>query len=400
MAANRYRLRAAAAGGDAGAQRTLELLKDTDKLLSGILLGNTVFNSTAAMLTALVCERLFGKGETVLAISTGAASFAILMFAEISPKVIGANYPNQLAPYSALVLKPMLWLLRPVLWFTNIFVKNFFKLLRIPMVGEADASLTAEELRAMVLEGRHLLPAKHSSMLANVFELEEAVVDDVLTPRRAVESINLQSNDETLRQQIITAHHSRLPVYEDDTESPIGVLPVRQALAVWSDGNFERGQLREILRKPYFVPSGTPLLQQLQRFQESKERVAFVVNEYGDMLGLITVEDIVEEVVGEFTSSDPANAGRWRRDPDGGVVVTGSTSLRTLNRRLGTAFSLEKSKTLNGLILDELGEIPSAGISMKTGGALIEVRQVQDRSVRSVWVKRDTISQKTAENQR
>ncbi len=394
MAANKYRLRAAAGAGDAGAQRVLHLLKDTDRLLSVILMGNTVLNSSAAMLTAFICERLFGKGETVLAVSTGLASFAILLFAEISPKVVGANFPNQLAPYSALVLKPMIWVLRPVVWFTDLFVNAFFKILRIPVAAEGAASLTSEELRAMVLEGRHLMPGKHSAMLANVFELQEAVVDDVLTPRRAIEAINLEDDDQMLRQQIFTAHHSRLPVHDGDSDSPIGVLPIRQAFAVLREKDLDRDDLRALLRKPYFVPSGTPLLTQLQRFQETKERLAFVVNEYGDTLGMVTVEDIVEELVGEFTSSDPANTGRWSRAPDGGTVVPGSTSVRTLNRRLGTQFSLEGAKTLNGVILEALGEIPSANLSMKLGSALVEVRQVQDRVVRSVWIKSDFAPQK------
>jgi Mg2+/Co2+ transporter CorB len=398
MASNKFRLRAAAAAGDSGAKRTVDLLKDTDRLLSVILLGNTVFNSTAAMLTALICERLFGKGETVLAIGTGLASFAILLFAEISPKVIGANFPNQLAPWSALILKPLVWALRPVVWFTNLFIKAFFRLLRVPLVGEGAQALTAEDLRAMVLEGRHILPAKHSAMLANVFELQEAVVDDVLTPRRAIESIDFDSDDETLHQQIVTAHHSRLAVIDHDTDEPIGVLPVRQALAIWNEGTLNRDDLRAVFRKPYFVPSGTPLLVQLQRFQETHERMAFVVNEYGDTIGMVTVEDIVEEVVGEFTSSDPANTGRWTKEENGGVVVPGSASVRTLNRRLGTNFAVDGPKTLNGVLLEVLGEIPSAGVSMKLGEAMVEVRQVQDRSIRSVWLKRLDVNAKSATN--
>jgi Mg2+/Co2+ transporter CorB len=383
MAVNRYRLRHRAKQGARGAKLALALLAQTDTLLGVILLGNTLVAAAAATLTAVITKRLFGEGEAALALGTVAISFALLVFSEITPKVVGAAHADRLAPLVSFVLAPMLKIATPVVWFVNLFVRGLLKLLAIRPGGEGHAPLTQEELRSLVLEGQYFR-GKHRAMLANLFDLDAVSVDDVMTPRSQIEAIDLNAKPALLLQQLANCYHTRLPAYEDELDNIVGVIHVKQVLRLQQTDPFDAEQLRTILRQPYFIPAGTPLLAQLQQFQAARQRLGLVVDEYGELQGLVSLEDILEEIVGEFTTQAPGGAEMFQREADGSVVVDGMASLRILNRKLGTTFPLDGPKTLNGLIVGHLGEIPDAGTSFRLAGQAMEILQVQDRAVKVV----------------
>ena len=383
MAVNRYRLKHRAQRGNRGAKLAIALLKETDRLLGMILLGNTLLNAAAATLTAVITKRLFGEGELVLGIGTVAISFALLIFAEITPKVVSAAHADRLAPLASYILAPMLKAAKPVVWFVNLFVQALLRLLHIK-TADAGTTLTQEELRTLVLEGSQYFRVKHRTMLANLLDLEAISVDDVMTPRSLIHGLDLASKPALLRQQLATSYHSRVPVYEDSLDNIVGVLPLKSVVHLQQTAEIDAERLRPLLRPPYFVPAGTPLLTQLQQFQADRQRLGLVVDEYGELQGLVTIEDIVEEIIGEFTTQAPGSADSFRREADGSIVVDGMTQLRALNRRLGTQFPLDGPKTLNGLIVEHLGDIPDAGISFKLAGQGVEIVQTIDRAVKVV----------------
>jgi Mg2+/Co2+ transporter CorB len=381
MAVNRYRLRHRAKQGARGAKLALSLLAQTDKLLGVILLGNTLVAAAAATLTAVITKRLYGEGELALALGTVAITLALLVFSEITPKVVGAAYADRIAPPLSYVLAPLLRLAYPPVWLVNLVVRGLLKLLWLNPESDPHARLSQEELRSLVLEA-HYFRGKHRAMLANLFDLETVSVDDVMTPRSQIEAIDLAAKPATLAQQLTNSYHTRLPAYEEELDNIVGIIHVKQVLRLQQTDELDAEQLRTIVRPAYFVPAGTPLLAQLQQFQAAGQRLGLVVDEYGELLGLVTLEDILEEIVGEFTTQAPTGAESLQREADGSAIIDGMTPLRALNRKLGTAFPLDGPKTLNGLIVEKLGEIPEAGAKLRIAGQEIEVLQVQDRAVR------------------
>jgi Mg2+/Co2+ transporter CorB len=383
MAVNRYRLRHRAKAGQRGARLAVALLAQTDQLLGVILLGNTLIAAGAATLTAIITKRLFGEGEVTLALGTVAISFALLVFSEITPKVLGAAHADRLAPLVSYVLAPMLRVATPVVWFVNLFVQGLLKLFRLQLTPGVETALSQEEIRSLVLEG-HYFRGKHRAMLANLFDLETITVDDVMTPRNQIEAIDLAAKDTLLAQQLATSYHTRLPAFEGGMDNIVGIVHLKQVLRLQQAGELDALHLRTILRAPYFVPAGTPLLTQLHQFQVDRQRLGLVVDEYGELQGLVSLEDILEEIVGEFTTQAPGGAEGYQRGQDGSVIVDGLAPLRTLNRKLGTAFPLEGPKTLSGLIVEKLGEIPEAGVSFSLAGQGVEILQVQERAIKVV----------------
>jgi len=380
MAVNRYRLRHRAKQGARGAKLALSLLAQTDKLLGVILLGNTLVAAAAATLTAVITKRLFGEGEVALALGTVAITLALLVFSEITPKVVGAAYADHIAPPLSYALAPLLRLAYPAVWLVNLVVRGLLKLLWLNPEADPHAKLSQEELRSLVLEA-HYFRGKHRAMLANLFDLETVSVDDVMTPRSQIEAIDLAAKPATLTQQLTNSYHTRLPAYEDELDNIVGIIHVKQVLRL-QQTDLDAEQLRTIVRPAYFIPAGTPLLAQLQQFQAAQQRLGLVVDEYGELLGLVTLEDILEEIVGEFTTQAPSGAESLQREADGSAIIDGMTPLRALNRKLGTDFPLDGPKTLNGLIVEKLGEIPVAGAKLRIASQEIEVLQVQDRAVR------------------
>jgi len=385
MALNRYRLKHLAKRGHRGARLTAYLLDHTDKLLGVILLGNNLLNAASAALVTVITLRLFGDSEWMITASTLAVTFLILVFSEVTPKVLGAAYPERIAFPAGYVLTPLLKLVYPVIWFVNLFVNALLWMLRLkPSLHGASAALNMEELRTLVLEGGHYIPPKHHSILVNLFELEKTTVGDVMTPRNQIEAIDLDAPLETIREQIVTCHHSRLLAYREKLDNVLGVITVRKLLRHVQNDEISAATLTESMREPYFIPAGTSLLTQMQLFQENQRRTGVVVDEYGELLGLVTLDDLLEEIVGEFTTIAPGQTGSYRKQDDGSWLVDGASPLRDLNRKLKLDFPLSGPKTLNGLILEHFEDIPEAGVSFKLGGHTLEILQTQDRSVKVV----------------
>lgn len=383
MAINRYRLRHLARKGHRGAKRTARLLANTDKLLGVILLGNNLINAAAATLVTVITIRVFGQGELALGMATLAVTFIILVFSEVTPKVIGATYPEKIAFAASWVLGPLLRLTYPVVWFVNLFVQGLLRLLRLRPPGEnQDNVLGIEELRSLVLESGKLLPSTHRGILLNLLDLEEITVDDVMTPRSQMEAIDMEADADTLLRQLSTSHHTRLPLYRGRLDDIVGMLHVRDAAYHMRSGELDGDALMDSRQEAYFIPSGTPLFTQLRHFQENQRRVGLVVDEYGELMGLVTLEDILEEIVGEFTTQAPAQLAGFIAQADGSWLVEGASLVRSINRKLGLHLPLEGPKTLNGLVLEQLEDIPEPGTTLKIAGYAVEIVQVQERAVK------------------
>ncbi len=383
MAINRYRLNTLMRKGNRSAKLVNNLLGKVDKLLGSILLGNTLVNVAAAAVTNIIVLRLYGQDDIAILLGTLALTFVLLVFSEITPKVLAASYPEKLALPASHLLSPLTTLFHPVVWVAGMLVKNLLRIFSINLhTDRRQSRATLEELRSMVLEADHYLPHKHQKMLLNLVDLERVTVNDVMIPRNQIESLNLSTEAENLKRQIITSHHTLLPVYEDSPSNIIGILHIKRVLPLLQEEFLEPAQLHEILHTPYFIPSDTPLLKQLQQFQERQARLGLVVDEYGELLGLVTLENILEEIVGDFTTQSPAQGGKYMPQEDGSYLLEGGSNLRDLNRKLGFHLPLGTAKTLNGLILDHLEDIPEAGTSLKIGGYPIEIIQTQDRAIK------------------
>ncbi len=385
MSLNRHRLKYLVGKGAFGARTTQRLLSRTDQLLGVVLIGNNVLNTIVPVLTTSIALRTFGRDNLVLSIATGIVAFLIIVFAEITPKIVGATYPEKIALPASVIIAPLMRVLKPVVWLVNLFSNAILLVLHINTKGGRDQRLTTEELRAIVLESGSFMPTKHRSILLNLFDLENISVDDVMIPRRRIESLDFDAPFEDILHQLETCYHNKLIAYQGDIDRVLGVLHVRKTLAALHKQELTRETLRELLTDPYFVPSGTPVFQQLQYFQETRQRTALVVNEYGELEGLVTPEDILEELIGEFTTSIPRSAGtRTGWTENGECIVAGSMPLRELNRWLHIGLPTDGPKTLNGLILETLEEIPEGDVCLEIGDVQLEVLQSDDQAVRTV----------------
>ena len=382
MAINRFRLRHLAKQGNRAAQRTQGLLEQTERLLGVILIGNNVVNTISAMFSGAIAAHYWGNNQYALSIAAALISFAIIIFSELTPKVIGAAYPEKIALPASLILKPLLTIIYPAVWFTNLFANGLLRLLRINPKPDEEA-LSSEEIRALVLEQTPLMPKKHKSILVNLFDLEEVEVNDLMTPRSKIEALDINDDIDTLRHQLVTCYHNKLPVYDGELNNILGIFHIRKALHHLEDGTLTVDEIRNSLSKPYFIPSETAIFEQLQHFQEDKQRLGVVVDEYSEVLGILTMEDIVEEMVGEFTSAAPGMQNRTVWGKDGSVVLDAGTALRQINRRLKLHFPLDGPKTLNGLILEELQDIPEAQVSLRFDDCVVEVVHVDEQGVRT-----------------
>ena len=385
MATNRYRLKHLVAQGHGGAIRVAELLKRTDRLLGAILIGNTVVSAAAATIAGLIAVRLLGEDKLTYLLSTLVISFLIIVFSEITPKVIGATWPDRISLSLAYLLKPILWLLTPGIWFTNLFVRPLLALLRVRPEEERELQkLSAEEIRTLVLESSAFMPKKHVSILMNLFDLGDITVQDIMLPRAGIESITLEEPIESIVRQLATSTHRRLPVYRDRDGDVIGILHLRKILDPLRAGTLTKETIEALLADPYFVPASTPVFAQLQYFQEARENVALVVDEYGEVMGLVTLEDILEEIVGKFTPALPTAIASLSWDASGTALADGSMQIREVNRALGLNLPVDGPKTLNGLILEQLQDIPEADVSVRISGVVIEITHAQGRSIKAV----------------
>ncbi|MBS1170175.1 MAG: corC [Burkholderiaceae bacterium] len=398
IALSSYRVKHLAKAGNKRAQTTLWLLARTDRLLSLVLIAQTLLNSLVTALVTAIAIASFGSNQTVLTIATAAIAFLLIIFAEITPKVIGATYPDRIALPASPILKVLMVFALPAIWFVNLFVNLLLRLLRIKTGADAHKQrLSPEELRTIVLEGGAFIPQKHKSILLNLFDLESITVEDVMTPRTQIEALDLAVPVEDIKRQLVTCYHNKLPVYEGEINRIIGILHVRKAVALLNqDEELTAEHFRELLSPPYFIPQETGVFTQLQYFQENRERLGIIVDEYGEVQGLVTLEDIIEEMIGEFTTSMPSGARPdalgWNEQ--GECLVEGGTSLRDINKRLGLNLPLDGPKTINGLLLEELEDIPDANVSVKFADCIAEAVQVQNQAIKVVRLVRSGAREK------
>jgi Mg2+/Co2+ transporter CorB len=391
MAINRYRLKHMVAQGHGGAARVEELLQRTDRLLGAILIGNNLVNTAIATLAGLVAVQLFGQGRLGWAVtaSTLAVSFLIIVFAEITPKVIGATYPERIAPVLAYVLGPIQWLLQPGVWFVNLFVRPLLLIIGIrPGESTQMEKLSPEEIRTLVLESSSFMPKKHFSILMNLFDVGAITVQDIMVPRARIESLKLDDDMDTIVHQLVTSYHQRLPVFRSALGEVVGVLHLKKVIAALPTGTLDKPTLESLLADPYFVPASTLVLAQMQYFQENRERLALVVDEYGELMGLVTLDDIIEEIIGKFTTTLPSAGTTLAWDDKGAATAEGAMPLREINRALGLSLPTDGPKTLNGLIVEHLQDTPEADVSIKIGNVPMEIVHAQGRTVKTVRIFR------------
>jgi Mg2+/Co2+ transporter CorB len=392
MAANKYRLRQLARRGARSAATTLWLLERSDKLLSVILIANTLVNALAIALVTTLALLYFGYQESVIALAIGGGAFLLIVFAEVAPKIIGATYPERISLAASPVLRALMVAGKPVIWFVNLFVSLLLRLFRIGVGDKSfEARLSPEDLRAIVLESGNFIPQKHKSILLNLFDLETISVEDIMTPRSQVEALNLALPVGDIINELTTCYHNKLPVYEGEINRIVGVLHVRKAVALLNEGeDLSVAHFRELLSTPYYIPPDTGVFTQLQYFQENRERLGIIVDEYGEVQGIVTLEDIIEEMIGDFTTSTPAAArgDSFDWDAHGECLLEGSTPLRDINKRLGLNFPLDGPKTVNGLLLELLQEIPESPIALKAGNCVVEVVKVQNQAIKAVKLLR------------
>jgi Mg2+/Co2+ transporter CorB len=382
MTLNRYRLRHLAKTGHSGAKRADRLLERPDRLIGLILLGNNFVNILASSLATIVALRLGGEGA--IAAAAGILTLVILIFAEVAPKTMAALHPERLAFPASFVYIPLLKLLYPLVWTVNIIANTILRGMGVTPEHTAGQALSQEELKTVVTEAGALIPKKHQKMLLSILELGEAAVEDIMIPRNEVDGIDLDDPLEEIIQQLQTSPYTRVVVFDDGIDNLVGILHVREAMRRLVDGFLTEEMIREICAPPYFVPEGTTLTQQLHNFQKTRHRVGLVVDEYGDLLGMITLVDLLEEIVGEF-ATDPADSlEEVTPQADGSYLVSGNADVRDLVRTFKWKLPTDGPRTINGLIIEYMETIPEPGTSLLIEGYPVEILQTQDNSVKMI----------------
>ena len=379
MALNRYRLRHRAKGGHRGARYAQHLLSKPDRLIGVILLGNNLANILATQLATYIGFRM--SGELGVAIATGALILAMLIFSELTPKTLAAVHSEKVAYPAAYVYRPMMSRWSPMTWMAwlvNLVANGLLRLFGIDPKAQASLALNADELKSVLNEGG-TIPRTHQEMLANVLDLEQVTVDDIMVPRNELVGIDLEDDWEDIIEQVTQSQHTRLPAYRESIDNIVGFIHLRKVLFLMHEQDFNRENFESLIRDAYYVPEGTTLTKQLLSFQNEKRRVGLVVDEYGDIQGLITLEDILEEIVGEFTT-DPLATKEIFPQHDGSFIVDGGTSLRDINKALNWALPTDGPRTLNGLITEHMEMIPESGTSLKLEGHTIEVVNAENNA--------------------
>ena len=383
MSLNRYRLRHLADKKHKGAMRAFRLLQKPDKLIGLILLGNNFVNILASAIATIIGIRLLGEAGVLAA--TAILTVIVLVFAEVTPKTLAAMHPEKFALPATLILEPLLRLLYPFVWFVNLSSRLIFKVFGIRQTTSSD-KLSSEELRIVVNEAATMIPKGHQKMLLSILDLEKVTIDDIMVPRNEIVGIDLEDEWADIIKQLAETQHTRLPVYDGDIDHIIGIIHIRRALRFFHVEDTTKDDFRKIIREAYFVPTGTALNTQLLNFQHERRRNAMVVNEYGDILGLVTLEDILEEIVGEFTTDPSATRKDMQIQKDGTYLINGSITVRELNKILDWKLPIEGPKTLNGLIIEYLEHIPDQGTSMMLDNYPIEIIQTTKNAVKTVLI--------------
>ena len=389
MAINRYRLKHLANSGHRGARTAQKLLTRPDRLIGLILLGNNMVNILAASIATVIAIRLFG--DNGIWISTLVMTVIVLIFAEVAPKTVAALHPEKIAFPALFVLAILLKLLNPIVWLINSFANLLLKPFGVKTDVVALEALNREELRTLVNEGGQI-SNDHQRMLINILDLEQASVEDAMVPRGEIVGIDLNDDWSDILNQLTQTVYTRLPVYRESIDNVVGMLHVRTIISKLSLGGLDFKDLQRSVRKPYFVPEGTSLTRQLLEFQGKEQRMALVVDEYGDIQGLVTLDDILEEIVGEFTPEGRGRSRTMRRLDDGNYLVDGSTSVRTLNRRLDWDLPFDEAHTLGGLLIEEMEVIPEGKCSIDIGPHIMTIVDIRDNVIHKVLIKPDRAS--------
>ncbi|MCE9685316.1 CNNM domain-containing protein [Shewanella sp. AS16] len=384
MTLNRYRLRHLASNGHKGALRAIKLLERPDRLIGLILIGNNLVNILASAVATIIGIRLWG--DVGVAIATGVLTMVVLIFAEVTPKTVAALHPERIAFPSSILLYWLLVLLSPLVKTVNFITSMFLRLLGIKNVRSDDA-LSQEELRTVVHEAGALIPQRHQEMLLSILDLEKVTVEDIMVPRSDIYAINMNDDFKNINRLVVQSPHTRVLVYRDNIDDVVGFIHLRDALRLQSKEQFSKSSLLRAVKELYFVPEGTPLNVQLANFQQNKQRIGLVVDEYGDIQGLVTLEDILEEIVGDFTTSMLTTASEdINVQQDGSYLIDASINIRDLNKEMKWDFPTDGPKTLNGLILEYLEEIPAPNTSLRLAGYPIEIVDVADNMIKTVRV--------------
>ncbi|BDZ73164.1 MULTISPECIES: HlyC/CorC family transporter [Methylophaga] len=385
MSLNRYRLRHLEQEGHRGAVIASQLLNRPDRLIGLILLGNNFVNILASAIATVIGIKLLGENGIVAA--TFALTLIVLLFAEVTPKTLAALHPEKVAFPASFVLKPLLFLLYPLVWFTNGITNNMVRLFGVSPEQAATSAINTEELRVALMEAGSMIPTRHKDMLMSILDLEKVTVNDVMVPRNEIEGLDINAPFPEIVQQLSHCGHTRLPVYEDSMDNIVGILHLRKALHLISQNNLTLDSLRSIIKGAYFVPEGTPLNTQLINFQRNRRRTGLVVDEYGDLLGLITLEDIFREIVGEFTADTIDEDKDIHPQNDGSYLINGTANIREINRNNSWDLPTDGPKTINGLVLEYLESIPDPGVSVRMGEYVIEVIQTSDNAIKTVRIR-------------
>ncbi|PPK52411.1 HlyC/CorC family transporter [Marinobacter persicus] len=384
MSLNRYRLKHMAKTGHKGARRAQSLLNRTDQLIGVILIGNNFVNIFASAIATVIAIRIWG--DAGIAVATVLLTIVILIFAEVTPKTLAALFPEKIAFPASYVLGPLLKTLYPLVWSVNLFTGLILKVLGISSAQASQDHLSREELRTVVNEAGALIPAKHKDMLVSILDLDNVTVNDIMVPRNEIVGIDLDDDVENMLRQLKNSQHTRLPVFKGDINNIQGILHLRNIARLLKEEDINKAMIMTLSQEPYFIPEGTPLNTQLLNFQKGKRRFGIVVDEYGDVLGLATLEDILEEIVGEFTTDYAATSADIIPQENGTYIIDGGTAVRTINKTLGWKMPTDGPKTLNGLITETLENIPDSNVCLKVSGHRVEVLQIKDNVVKAAIV--------------
>lgn len=381
---NRYRLRHLAKIKHRGAMRASRLLERPDRLIGLILLGNNFVNILASSIATVLALRLWG--EAGIAIAAGLLTLVILIFAEVTPKTLAVLRPERFAFPATYILSPLLTLLYPLVWMINMAANSILKVFGIKVGEEATQEISSEELRIVVSEAGAMIPRRHQMMLTNILDLEKVTVDDIMIPRNEIVGIDLNDDWDNILNQLSNSQHTRMPVYNTDINNLSGIIHVRNMLEILRQKDTCKDDLTPWIRKAYFVPEGTPLNTQLLNFQHQKRRLGLVVDEYGDVQGLVTLEDILEEIVGEFTTDPTTHIQEVHRQDDGTYLIDGSVNIRELNRVMQWELPTSGPKTFSGLITEHMESIPEPGTSLMLSGYPVEIVQIKDNMVKTALI--------------
>ena len=386
MSLNRYRLRHLVKQKHRGAMRAASLLQRPDRLIGVILIGNNFVNILASAIATMIALRLLG--DAGVAVATAALTLVILIFAEVTPKTVASLKPEQIAFPASFILKPLLSILYPFVWIVNTICNGLLRILGFNVTAQNNDHLSTEELRTIVNEAGALIPRRNQSMLLSILDLESVTVEDVMIPRNEIVGIDINDSIDNILQTISSSPHTRLPLYQEEFNNIVGVIHVRQILPLLQMANPTKKDLLDLAREPYFIPESSVLNMQLLNFQKTRNWMALVVDEYGDVQGLTTLEDILEEIVGDMAEEQDAENEDIHPQEDGSFFVDGTATIRDINKALNWDLPVDGPKTLNGLITESLEEIPQNNVCLQLGPYLIETVQISDNFIKTARMRK------------